>query len=113
MPSRLNGHRRGYHHDSILFAVPRPPRRLFDGEAACTPSASGLTYEEIDEVFFPDQGGQHNAARAKAICARCPVLTECLDHALALGDVHGVWGGTTYEQRRALLGRPPGRPSGR
>jgi WhiB family redox-sensing transcriptional regulator len=39
---------------------------------------------------------------AKRVCQRCPVTTVCLRWALHLGQVSGVWGGTTEEERRAL-----------
>ncbi|MDN7120277.1 WhiB family transcriptional regulator [Nocardioides sp. ChNu-153] len=39
-------------------------------------------------------------ARAAALCAGCPVLTECRDHALAAPGLEGIWGGTTPLQRR-------------
>jgi WhiB family redox-sensing transcriptional regulator len=44
-------------------------------------------------------------ARAKAVCARCPVAAQCLDYALATGQQHGVWGGTSEEERKAMRRR--------
>jgi WhiB family redox-sensing transcriptional regulator len=29
--------------------------------------------------------------KAKAICARCPVASECLDYALSRPEKYGVW----------------------
>lgn len=43
----------------------------------------------------------------KSICAGCPVLTECLSHALDNRIEFGVWGGLTERQRRALLKSRP------
>jgi WhiB family redox-sensing transcriptional regulator len=44
--------------------------------------------------------------RAKAICARCPVISECLSYALTSGEDAGVWGGLNeMERRRAFHGR--------
>ena len=37
------------------------------------------------------------------LCARCPVAGACLAWALSVGDCHGVWGGTTARERRAML----------
>lgn len=42
-------------------------------------------------------------ALAKAVCARCPVRMECLDHALVTRETHGVWGGFNEMERRRLL----------
>lgn len=40
---------------------------------------------------------------AKAICARCPALRACREHALAYGELYGVWGGLGEADRRAIL----------
>ncbi|MGW3045277.1 WhiB family transcriptional regulator [Kitasatospora sp. NPDC001159] len=56
-----------------------------------------------DELFV--EGAAQN--RAKAVCAGCPVLTECLAEALDSRIEHGVWGGMTDRERRALLRRRP------
>ncbi|WAA19763.1 WhiB family transcription factor [Mycobacterium phage Shweta] len=42
--------------------------------------------------------------RAKAICASCPVIDDCLEYALTRRETHGVWGGRDAEQR-ALMAR--------
>ena len=41
-------------------------------------------------------------ARAKAVCAGCPVREACLEFALANDERWGVWGGTSERQRRAM-----------
>lgn len=60
------------------------------------------------ELFFPtaEAGPAYveQVAQAKAVCARCPVRTACLEFALrALPD--GVAGGATPVERRGLGGR--------
>jgi WhiB family transcriptional regulator, redox-sensing transcriptional regulator len=40
--------------------------------------------------------------RAKAICAVCPVLQDCFDHAMEQDEEYGVWGGTTFRERQRL-----------
>ena len=58
------------------------------------------------EIFFPVSSvgpGRGEVARAKAICARCPVRRQCLQFALATRQAHGVWGGTTEEERRLRM----------
>jgi len=60
-------------------------------------------------MFFPVPGRGHEAEerhaadveRAQAVCARCPQVLACLGWALRHRE-HGVWGGTTDEQRDAL-----------
>lgn len=54
------------------------------------------------EVFHPSEEDD-DAAEAKAICAQCPVREACLEHALAVREKHGVWGGLTERERRRLI----------
>jgi WhiB family transcriptional regulator, redox-sensing transcriptional regulator len=65
---------------------------------------------EDPEIFFPAPRNMTTflqLARAKAVCARCPVAAECLGYALATGQEYGVWGGTSEEERRAMRRRLP------
>ena len=63
---------------------------------------------DIDSaVFFPADGERHpersaREARAKAICARCPVIRECATYALGAGERYGVWGGLSEQERAAV-----------
>ena len=42
-------------------------------------------------------------ARAKQLCATCPVLAECQEHVLTLGyQVDGIWGGMTRKARQRI-----------
>lgn len=45
---------------------------------------------------------------AKAICATCPVRTQCARHALEVREPYGVWGGLTEEEREAIYQRSRG-----
>ena len=57
-------------------------------------------------LWFPETSGQGEATReAKAVCNRCPVTAECLDHALTQPEHHGIWGGLTEAERGLLTGR--------
>jgi pimeloyl-ACP methyl ester carboxylesterase len=47
--------------------------------------------------------------RAKEICAACAVRLRCLDHALATGEPHGIWGGLSETERQAIRERSPAR----
>jgi WhiB family redox-sensing transcriptional regulator len=60
------------------------------------------------DLFFPisDSGpAVEQAVKAKAICATCRVRRECLAFALRTGQVHGIWGGTTEDERAAVRRR--------
>ncbi|PRY54697.1 WhiB family redox-sensing transcriptional regulator [Knoellia remsis] len=55
------------------------------------------------ERFFHDDSlrrieQRRREASAKRICQRCPVIQECLEHALQT-EAHGIWGGTTPAER--------------
>ena len=39
----------------------------------------------------------------KAICALCPVINECLSHALSVPERYGIWGGKSERERRQIL----------
>ena len=43
--------------------------------------------------------------RARELCAGCPILTECLEYALANRDLSGFWGGTTETERAEMRAR--------
>jgi WhiB family redox-sensing transcriptional regulator len=55
------------------------------------------------DLFFPGRG--EPAEPARQICASCPVWQPCLDYALSRGIVHGIWGGLSERDRRALRSR--------
>lgn len=63
---------------------------------------------EDPELFFP-VGNTGPAllqiAEAKKVCQRCEVREECLQWALENGQDHGVWGGKSEEERRAMKRR--------
>lgn len=52
------------------------------------------------EIFYPLCDSE--VWRAKAVCAACPVLQACLDHALRHREDFGVWGGATEHERRRM-----------
>lgn len=58
--------------------------------------------------WFPDSDDQagtvspsHYSA-ARRICGRCPVSAQCLEHAVTTPEPHGMWGGSTPRERRAM-----------
>jgi WhiB family redox-sensing transcriptional regulator len=68
----------------------------------------GACRDADPETFFsPDaERGPRRRAReaaAKAMCAVCPVVQECLDHALTVREPYGVWGGLTINERDSIL----------
>ncbi len=52
------------------------------------------------DVWFPEGG--ENPRAAKRICGWCEVQAECLAFALKTNEQHGIWGGLSARERRAL-----------
>lgn len=68
------------------------------------------------ELFFSPDGERPAARRqreraAKAICAECPVRTECGNFALANLEPFGVWGGLSERDRDAIWRHEQGEPA--
>jgi WhiB family redox-sensing transcriptional regulator len=68
-----------------------PTAWMADGKCRMFPPAT----------FFPSDGV--GVEKAKKICRTCPVVDQCLEHALDHRIEHGVWGGASERQRRRIL----------
>jgi WhiB family redox-sensing transcriptional regulator len=69
---------------------------------------NAVCLEEDPEMFFPvgDSGpALTDIEDAKTACRRCDVQEQCLLWALETGQDHGIWGGLTEDERRALKRR--------
>jgi WhiB family redox-sensing transcriptional regulator len=80
----------------------RPPRH-----SLAAPARFAARWRELAacrgadlNLFFPGRG--ESAEPARRICARCPVRGPCLDYAVSNRLTHGVWGGLSERERRAL-----------
>jgi WhiB family redox-sensing transcriptional regulator len=65
------------------------------------------------ELFFPISSRGASApqiARARSVCASCPVRAQCLSFALSTHQ-HGIWGGTTEDERKRLRRRAHRQPA--
>lgn len=68
----------------------------------------GSCRDEDSTVFFHPEGERGHARvarerRAKAVCAECPVVQQCREHALAVAEPYGIWGGLSEAEREAIL----------
>lgn len=69
---------------------------------------------EDPNLFFPPQTPEAKEeklareAKAKEICARCPVNASCLRYALDTREPFGIWGGLNETERRQLAVREAG-----
>ena len=84
----------------------RPPRAALLG----TPTWRDVGYcrDKDPNLFYPlgrGRAGIEQTEVAKAYCRTCPSREPCLAFALASGQLLGVWGGTSPEERRVILGR--------
>jgi WhiB family redox-sensing transcriptional regulator len=70
--------------------------------AACRRDEAGLFFAPSKE---PTAARLAREEAAKRVCARCPVLLACREHALALPEPYGVWGGLTAAERRVVIAR--------
>lgn len=55
------------------------------------------------EIFHATGATSPEVRRAKAVCRGCPVQMQCLKWALDTEEPHGILGGATIRQRRAIL----------
>jgi hypothetical protein len=56
-------------------------------------------YAPEEEPGQPKTSGR-DAARAIAICNRCPLEADCRSYALAAGETWGIWGGQAMGDQR-------------
>jgi WhiB family transcriptional regulator, redox-sensing transcriptional regulator len=84
----------------------RPPRR----RNLPSPARFAARWRELAAcrgadlgLFFPERG--ESAGPARQVCAACPVRQPCLDYAITNRITHGIWGGLTERERRALRSR--------
>jgi len=66
--------------------------------------------EHSNILFFGEEGEselekQAREARAKTVCARCPVSDPCLEFAMETNQKYGIWGGLTDKERASLKRR--------
>ena len=86
------------------LALVTDPAKLDWTKARCRDGNGTLTH-----LFFADEPVQ--IARAKAICAKCPIAVACLEGALERVEPWGVWGGELVDNGRIVVHkRPRGRP---
>jgi WhiB family transcriptional regulator, redox-sensing transcriptional regulator len=98
-----------HHSPQTAASVPvqRAPAREEDAgpwhsEAVCRRDEAGLFFAPSKE---PTAARLSREQAAKRVCARCPVMVECREHALVLPEPYGVWGGLTAAERRVVLAR--------
>lgn len=79
-----------------VAAATRPRSWVFKG--ACRGADPELFFPEIEGRIWDNDP---RVQKAKAICRRCPVSTQCLFAAIRDREV-GIWAGTTPSEREQL-----------
>jgi WhiB family redox-sensing transcriptional regulator len=69
--------------------------------AACRGPRNTIFYPPPRAERRPDK--RRREQQAKEICDTCPVRQECLAYAVEVREQHGIWGGLTEKERRALI----------
>lgn len=63
---------------------------------------------DSEAFFHPPQerakGRRRRISAAKAVCKACPVIQQCLAHALETREPYGIWGGLSEDERAERLG---------
>jgi WhiB family redox-sensing transcriptional regulator len=77
---------------------------LWQAKAACRGPHSGMFFPPSH--FERKDEKDEREARAKAICATCPVIKECREQSLKVREPYGVWGGLSEDERAAILAKP-------
>ena len=83
----------GWDNPSRITSIDRPP---YQQDAACRTA-------EDPSVFFPSPGDTEALKAAKAMCATCPGVDDCLKYALENNERYGIWGGKSTRERLLIL----------
>lgn len=83
------------------------PAETWRDQAACAGSEPDIFTEGESDHDLVGVGRKRRREIAFGICDRCPVVTECLDDAIAHQDVSVIRGGRVFP--RNWIGIPPPR----
>lgn len=71
-------------------------------QAACRGMEETLFFREDNDAAATRR---RPFGESRRVCLRCPVIRDCLIHALTKPEDFGVWGGTHALQRKAMTAR--------
>ncbi|MBB3024119.1 WhiB family transcriptional regulator [Trueperella pyogenes] len=72
----------------------------FAEEADLAWMEDALCAQTDPDIFYPEKGG--STAPATSICKNCSVRAECLEYAVTNDIRHGIWGGTSDNDRKRM-----------
>lgn len=69
-----------------------------------------LCKDEDPDLF--QEANLQDSMTARKVCAICPAKEDCLQYAIDIHPISGIWGGTSLRDRNVILGhaQPAGRP---
>ena len=67
--------------------------------------SSGACNSSNTDAFFPAMNDIDAVNAAKAVCAICPVITDCREYAMDNDIEFGIWGGMTPGERAGMRAR--------
>ncbi|ADG98483.1 transcription factor WhiB [Segniliparus rotundus DSM 44985] len=78
--------------------LPGPNADLWDWQI------KGVCRGMDSSIFFHPEGERGRARRqrenkAKEFCRQCPVVMQCREHAIRVGEPYGIWGGLSESER--------------
>lgn len=78
---------------------------LPDVETPCSTHPNPDMWFALEATVMEPAVRHSLTVEAKEICSECPLVNECLRHALDAKIDHGVWGGLTAYERKQLRRR--------
>lgn len=82
----------------------------WEDDAACATTDVSTFFDDVGTVHgLAGVRARHDRWRAKQICARCPVMRQCLNRALREGSMFGVFGGLDQHERSGWFNAIPKR----
>lgn len=90
--------------DVAVVSIKRLPAPIWESyewqfDGACADTDTNRFFSPEHERGF---ARERREDAAKAYCRRCPVVEQCLEHAMAVREEHGVWGGLNPRERADL-----------
>lgn len=83
-------------HHELAALIESSPEFTWLEQAAC----GDLDLDQLDLFFV--EAGRTLSREAVAICERCPVRADCLDHAINREIAGGYFGGVSPSKRRRM-----------
>ncbi|ASR75926.1 transcriptional regulator WhiB-like [Mycobacterium phage Aziz] len=75
--------------------------------SVCTAEDFDMSFDSVEDLIENGMAKEEahifcatTVEQAKAVCARCPVISQCRDDAFSRDEEYGVWGGMAPQERK-------------